>query len=149
MQTTGPPGGDRPEKVAGNILIRFLITRSTQMTDFRALCGELLEELLARPLIIDLDLIDRARAALAAPPAPAVVPVAVSERLPRPEEMTEEEEVWVECEGYAYPIADTGDHDWEPHKWILTPIDRNDIRHNRRWLPAHALPLPSGEVDNG
>lgn len=43
------------------------------MTDFRALCGELLEELLARPLIIDLDLIDRARAALdAAPDSPAV-----------------------------------------------------------------------------
>lgn len=36
------------------------------MTDFRALCTELLNEVLARPLILDRDLIDRARAAVAA-----------------------------------------------------------------------------------
>lgn len=54
------------------------------MTDFRALCGELLEELLARPLIIDLDLIDRARAALdAAPDSPAVPEGKKTEALPR------------------------------------------------------------------
>lgn len=37
-------------------------------TDWRALCAELLDEVAARPLILDRELIDRARAALAAEP---------------------------------------------------------------------------------
>ena len=70
-------------------------------------------------------------------------PIPVSKRWPEPEEMAEEEEVWVECVGYDYPIADTGDYHWEPHMWILRPITQSDIGHNPRWLPAHALPVPS------
>ena len=39
------------------------------MTDFRALCADLLDEVVARPLLLDRELITRARAALADEPA--------------------------------------------------------------------------------
>ena len=48
--------------------------------------------------------------------------------------------------GREYPLADAGDYDWEPHKWILRPIGKFDAQNGLRWLPAHALPLP-GEVE--
>lgn len=38
------------------------------MTDWRALCAELLDEVAARPLLLDRELLDRGRAALAAEP---------------------------------------------------------------------------------
>ena len=85
----------------------------------------------------------------AVPPASlrqqALRPVPVSERLPGPEEMTDDQEVWVLYPGQEYPLGDTGDYDWDPHKWILSPIAKSTIRENRRWLPAHALPLPEVE----
>jgi hypothetical protein len=56
-------------------------------TDFRALCAELLDELVFRPVLLDRDLIDRARAALA---EPADAPAAVAER-PSDKELLE---VW-------------------------------------------------------
>jgi len=74
-------------------------------------------------------------------------PVPVSERLPGPGEMTEDGEVWVDDPGHDYPIADSGDYDWEPHKWIMRPISRFDAKYGRRWLPAHALPVPGQEVE--
>jgi hypothetical protein len=73
---------------------------------------------------------------------PVPAPIPVSERLPEKAEMTDDDEVWVEYPGGEYPLGDTGDYDWEPHKWILSPIAKFTIRENRRWLPAHALPLP-------
>jgi len=69
-------------------------------------------------------------------------PVPVSERLPGPEDMTDDGEVWIEDPGREYPLADAGDYDWEPHKWILRPIGKFDAQNGLRWLPAHALPLP-------
>ena len=77
--------------------------------------------------------------------APIPTPIPVCERLPEKAEMTDDDEVWVEYPGGEYPLGDTGDYDWEPHKWILSPIEKSTIRENRRWLPAHALPLPEVE----
>ena len=71
-----------------------------------------------------------------------VVPVAVSVRLPGAEETTEDGEVWIGDPGHDYPLADTGDYDWEPHRWVLRQIGKFDAKNNLHWLPAHALPLP-------
>ena len=79
--------------------------------------------------------------------APIPAPIPVSERLPEKAEMTDDDEVWVEYPGGEYPLGDTGDYDWEPHKWILSPIAKFTIRENRRWLPAHALSLPEVNDD--
>lgn len=78
-----------------------------------------------------------------------LVPVPVSERSPEAEEMTEDDEVWIEDPGHEYPLADRGDYDWDPHKWVLRPISKFDAKNGRRWIPAPALPLPSGEATNG
>lgn len=77
---------------------------------------------------------------------PVPAPIPVSERLPEKSEMTDDGEVWIEDPGGEYPLGDN-DFDWEPHKWILGPITKYAIRSNRRWLAAHALPLPEVNDD--
>jgi hypothetical protein len=73
---------------------------------------------------------------------PAIAPIPVSERLPEAGEMNDDNEVWIEEPAFDYPLSDTGDCDIEPGKWVLRRIIPLDMRNNRRWLPAHALPLP-------
>jgi hypothetical protein len=82
------------------------------------------------------------RAALARWGRPAIEPVPVSERPPGPEDVNDDGEVWVEEPAYDYPLADTGDYDTEPGRWVLRSLSSLDKRNNRRWLPYHALPLP-------
>lgn len=74
-------------------------------------------------------------------------PVPVSERLPGPEDCNAERECW------------TTDYDpslvYSP-VWKMTELPRQNLGHDfsnayfwrnvRFWLPAHALPLPAGEV---
>lgn len=66
----------------------------------------------------------------------APVPVAVSERLPGPEDCTAQGWCWVFYRGFA--------------AWTLEPPLGQDGKHTgyTHWLPAHALPLPAqaGEV---
>jgi hypothetical protein len=82
------------------------------------------------------------RAALARWGRPAIKPVPVGEGMPGPENVNDDGEVWVEEPAYDYPLADTGDYDTEPGRWVLRPLSSFDKRNNRRWLPHHALPLP-------
>jgi hypothetical protein len=82
---------------------------------------------------------------LLAQPAPVVVPVPVSERLPGPEDVNDDGEVWVEEPAYDYPLGDTGDYDSEPGRWVLRPLSSLDKRFKRRWLPHWALPVPGVE----
>ena len=82
------------------------------------------------------------RAVLARWGRPALAPIPVSERLPEAGEMNDDNEVWIEEPAFDYPLSDTGDCDIEPGKWVLRRIIPLDMRNNRRWLPAHALPLP-------
>ncbi len=72
---------------------------------------------------------------------PRAIPL--SERLPEDHEATEDGEVWVEEPGGSYPLGDTGDYDWEPHRWILCQIEPRHERMNYRWLPHWALPRPT------
>jgi|GEM_PF-3147919 len=110
--------------------------------DFRTLCAELLQPLAeydgANPYHEHRALITRARAALLqelSAPAPVVVPVPVSERLPEPEECTAQGWCWVLYRNFA--------------TWTLEPPLGQDGKHTfyTHWLPAHAIPLPqAGEV---
>jgi hypothetical protein len=85
------------------------------------------------------------RAALARWGRPAIEPVPVSERLPGPEDVNDDGEVWVEEPAYDYPLGDTGDYDSEPGRWVLRPLSSLDKRFKRRWLPHWALPVPGVE----
>jgi hypothetical protein len=76
---------------------------------------------------------------------PAIEPVPVSERLPGPEDVNDDGEVWVEEPAYDYPLGDTGDYDSEPGRWVLRPLSSLDKRFKRRWLPHWALPVPGAE----
>jgi hypothetical protein len=69
-------------------------------------------------------------------------PVPVAERLPGPEDVNDDGEVWVEEPAYDYPLGDTGDYDSEPGRWVLRPLSSLDKRFKRRWLPHWALPVP-------
>lgn len=137
------------------------------MTDFRALCTELLDEVVARPLILDRDLIDRARAALAAAPegkGPSESDVA--DLFYR--HMGEGSEVGFE-NAIAEALARWGNRpgilgrpitpppelveEWIAQVWHEgTPVrvaasDLHVATQAARWGAAHALPLPSGEVE--
>jgi hypothetical protein len=89
------------------------------------------------------------RAALARWGRPAIEPVPVSERLPGPEDVNDDGEVWVEEPAYDYPLGDTGDYDSEPGRWVLRPLSSLDKRFKRRWLPNGALPMPVVEDADG
>ena len=69
-------------------------------------------------------------------------PIPVGERLPEVGDCNDEGEVWIEEPGAEYALGDTGDYDWEPHRYVLRCIEERDHRHNRRYLPHWALPLP-------
>jgi hypothetical protein len=90
----------------------------------------------------DHQLLTFARAVLARWGRPAIEPVPVSERLPEVGDKNEEGEVWVEEPGGSYSLADTGDYHWEPHRYVLRDIQELDHRHNHRWVPHWALPVP-------
>ena len=115
--------------------------------DYRALCAELHKELEKRCELSDFvntpeedRLLDRSAAALRAALAhPTPQPVAVSERLPGPEDCDAEGRCWL------------GGHQMgsETRTWLLgypAWAERfPDVHHF--WLPAHALPIP--EAING
>jgi hypothetical protein len=101
---------------------------------YRALCAELLEalEIQLDELRFNNRLCIRARALLA---QPTPQPVAVSERLPGPEDCDAEGRCWWEFEG---------SDDYEPC-WTLGKMYgiAFDTTH---WLPANALPTPEATV---
>ena len=112
-------------------------------TDYRAMCAELVEQFnapagsipqLAERLRKLGELADRARALLA---LPTPQPVAVSERLPGPEDCDEQGRCWLGGDQLASGSP----------TWILGyPAWASrfpDVHY--RWLPANALPLPAGE----
>jgi len=72
-----------------------------------------------------------ARAVLQRWGRPAFEPVPVAERLPGWRDCDKNDCVWVE----------------EPDRYVLRPIEKSDIRQNRRWLPHHALPVPQQEAE--
>lgn len=69
--------------------------------------------------------------------ASATAPVPVSERWPGPEDCTAEGRYWIWTKAGAI---------W---RWQLVYLQFIDLRHGEQthWLPAHALPLPAGEVE--
>jgi hypothetical protein len=92
-------------------------------------------------------LLEIACAVLARWGRPVIEPVPVTERLPGEGDKNEEGEVWVEEPGYSHSLADTGDYDWEPHRYVLRDIQDRDHRRNHRWVPHWALPVPQQEVE--
>ena len=109
-------------------------------TDFRALCAELLDELMYYTDWSDAEgLKERARAALADEPAvpegrePVAVveqpkPVPVSERLPGLEDC--------DADGYCWRWSSIG------RLWVRQSLGRRWYDFETYWLPAHALPIP-------
>jgi len=118
------------------------------MTDFRALCAELLEALEnAIRVIYNEDgtkhistadpVIAKADAALAQPAPqgpgrPAVEPVPVAERLPKPEDCDAEGRCWW------WIVDQPGEL---PH-WIYCQLEVLSWTNFTAWLPHHALPVP-------
>jgi hypothetical protein len=70
-----------------------------------------------------------------AAPAPAVVPVAVSERLPGPEDCDEDGFCWM---GYGYKLPGVDEKD-SYAMWMLMPSEESS---GEVWRPANAIPLP-------
>jgi hypothetical protein len=68
-------------------------------------------------------------------PAPAVVPVAVSERLPGPEDCDEDGFCWM---GYGYRLPGENEKD-SYAMWMLMPSEESS---GEVWCPAHSIPLP-------
>ena len=119
------------------------------MTDFRALCAELVDELedwIAYGDEADCAdahaVVDRARAALAqsepqGPGRTAIEPVPVAERLPGADDVDENGNCWLwDSEGYFW--------DWT---YIRTRT-RAEMYSYTHWLPHHALPVPHQEVND-
>jgi hypothetical protein len=74
-------------------------------------------------------------------PAPAVAPVAVSERLPGPEDCDEDGFCWM---GYGYKLPGVDEKD-SYAMWMLMPSEESS---GKVWAPASAIPLPQvGEVE--
>lgn len=68
-------------------------------------------------------------------------PVPVSERLPGPEDCDGEGRCWAGTRAF---VDTSGDRDIDyPPSWELREVRAQDDV----WLPAHALPLPQGEVE--
>ena len=84
----------------------------------------------AMRIILNRHAVDHARAVLTKWGAPTPQPVAVSERLPGPEDCTAQGWCWVFYQGFA--------------TWALEPPLGQDGKHTgyTHWLPAHALPTP-------
>ena len=86
---------------------------------------------------------------------PAIEPVPVAERLPRPEDCDTEGRCWLLTVEDDYP-------QWRLHSiqgaqpggyMIWVPVDSDgsmvDCFYTSHWLPAHALPVPQQETDRG
>jgi hypothetical protein len=74
-------------------------------------------------------------------PAPAVVPVAVSERLPGPEDCDEDGFCWM---GYGYRLPGENEKD-QYAIWMLMPFEESN---GEVWVRASDIPLPqAGEVE--
>jgi hypothetical protein len=124
--------------------------------DFRALCAELTDRLQHAITSVNADsyygenrdAVDRARAALAEayaaeannPPEAAVVPVAVSERLPGEGDCDAEGRCWIHQPHPATP---------ETPEWRLAQAKYASVNYGTtHWAAAHAIPLPqAGEVE--
>jgi hypothetical protein len=120
------------------------------MTDFRALCAELLEALEnAIRVIYNEDgtkhistadpVIAKADAALAQPEPQGPVPV--SERLPGPEDCDTEGECWWWHPDHKEDEFSDGWMLLKP-KWADGHHDADDSPVHTHWLPHHALPVP-------
>jgi len=107
------------------------------MTDFRAMCEELVETLdywLKHSNLTDSDareLADRARAALAEQPV-RHTPIPMAERLPCLEDCDEQGRCWFHSTGRAWC-------DW----YLLKASSATDTKSH--WLPANALPIPESQ----
>jgi hypothetical protein len=120
------------------------------MTDFRALCAELLAQLddmypLAEgedwPVSKAWAAMERARAELAEPQ-----PIPVSERLPEAGDCDAEGRCWWWHPSHPESGYQEG---WmlRPGDWGTGRYDSDDCLAHTHWLPTHALPLPSVEVE--
>ena len=105
------------------------------MTDFRALCAELVDALKdENTYTIRIELIDRARAALAEQPVEPTTeffPIPLDSRLPGPEDINKDGYCWL----------------WDNYSrmWDWTYIrtrTRAEMYDYTHWLPANALYLP-------
>ena len=106
--------------------------------DFRALCAELLAEyedsfVISEPS--DDPLVQRARAALAAPPPEPLRPIPVSERLPGPEDCLFNPGATIGFCWIFNPIEVEGGICW----WSFEPLEWSE--NGTHWLPANAIPL--------
>jgi hypothetical protein len=99
------------------------------MTDYKALCAELLDEI---PHESPLTCMARAALAQPEPEGPTPQPVPVSKRLPGPEDCDAEGRCWWYGEG--------GD-------MVGWTLDAEGLSYYRAkyWLPAHALPVPTND----
>jgi len=105
------------------------------MTDFRALCAELVDALKdENTYTIRIELIDRARAALAEQPVEPTTeffPIPFDRRLPGPEDVNKDGYCWL------------WDNDGQMWRWIYirtrTRVEMYDYTH---WLSANALYIP-------
>ena len=113
------------------------------MTDFRALCAELLEwaEHTSSHYYVQADVLVRARAALAEQPVGST-PIPMAERLPCLEDCDEQGWCWLwerDCgyNGRKWSLVDRA--------WSLSQSDE-DLSIYTHWLPANALPTPDATV---
>jgi hypothetical protein len=97
------------------------------MTDYKALCAELLDEI---PHESPLTCMARAALAQPEPEGPTPQPVPVSERLPGPEDCDAEGLCWWWCS--------------PAERWLRCGIPEPDPSSHvhTHWLPARALPVP-------
>ena len=110
------------------------------MTDFRALCSELVDELEnwidygdGPEIDAAYSLVDRARTALTEQPVGST-PIPMAERLPCLEDCDEQGRCWFHSTGRAWC-------DW----YLLKASSATDTETH--WLPANALPTPEATND--
>jgi len=105
------------------------------MTDFRALCAELVDALKdENTYTIRIELIDRARAALAEQPVEPTTeffPIPFDSRLPGPEDVNKDGYCWL------------WDNDGQMWRWIyIRTRTRAEMYDYTHWLSANALYIP-------
>jgi hypothetical protein len=126
--------------------------------DYRELCAELADELwrwLDDRSCEETELLDRARAALAAKPQPATMPIPLSERKPRPEDgycLSGHPDssiwVWVGCID-RIRLKAKRETEWKGEEvigvwhWELRNVDKGLQSHYTHWLPASTRFLPA------
>ena len=81
----------------------------------------------------DGDLISAIEYAIARWGRPTLQPVAVSERLPRPEDCDEQGRCWVFDDQLGLP------------SWTLIKVQGESLDSDMHWLPANALPAPEAK----